>query len=615
MFDNCKGEKLQELLVSFSTIVLRKNLATGQAGKTSIAGRLALAKRVTSKDCESFLPLAVAHRASLTALLSRKRELKDNYDGFGRTLKSKELELDQRFETVVSTQDFLDQHVIPDHTVSRVSALFEKNWHSDDRMVDVIAQGEEQGLGDSSLDKPFEETWSEVASGRYGEQNGTCRHGLLQDLENRVAEQQARLSQWKEFREAMKRDTKPRVAPNKQDLGLTRITSNDQNLQKRKDRDFVFSPRKSPRKSGWEIEHQADEVSPTPSKPAAADKEEAYSRSLMRQPDSVVNNSPMGKVHESQAQLPVGTMPAHDASLDYSDESGFSEISRGIWHHVEPSDHAVQLSILGASSPSIRPKKSSAQENNDHVLDPVRNTSNGTSATRSKTDRDPADHRDSDTGDDSPVGLPAYGKPEVKIDSKPRDEDDILTEQIISMTINAAPTPAKPKLSLAERTRHSMAFATPSGFQGLTAREASPPPFPSVGARNETKYTDNGAANTLLERTRQSISMLPLKPGASRNSMHNRRKSKIYPTNQFETPKKQLSMVEEATPPEVLFSPGAGYDSVFKSRPRIAVSPTPSPMPGERPDIYDREEGASMQDRADQTQWEESPLARVAAQV
>ncbi|KAI4255092.1 MAG: hypothetical protein L6R42_006910, partial [Xanthoria sp. 1 TBL-2021] len=50
-----------------------------------------------------------------------------------------------------------------------------------------------------------------------------------------------------------------------------------------------------------------------------------------------------------------------------------------------------------------------------------------------------------------------------------------------------------------------------------------------------------------------------------------------YPTNQFETPKKQLEGLKEMTPPDVLFSPEADYASVFKSRPKIATSPSLSP--------------------------------------
>lgn len=175
-------------------------------------------------------------------------------------------------------------------------------------------------------------------------------------------------------------------------------------------------------------------------------------------------------------------------------------------------------------------------------------------------------------------------------DSKTKipDEDKVLAEQIISMTLNAAPTPAKPKLSLSERTRQSIAFASPSRFQGLRSDESPRIYPPSAAVNNQVPQIGNTTAKTttLLERTRQSISLLPSNPNpnphASRkSSMHVRRTSqKIYLTKPFETPRKQqLMMGKGLTPPEELFTPGAGYESVFKSRPKVAVSPVGTPEP------------------------------------
>jgi hypothetical protein len=55
----------------------------------------------------------------------------------------------------------------------------------------------------------------------------------------------------------------------------------------------------------------------------------------------------------------------------------------------------------------------------------------------------------------------------------------------------------------------------------------------------------------------------------------------LFPVNQFETPGKQRlapeDMRRDATPTEKLFSEDAEYSSVFKSRPKIALSPVWSP--------------------------------------
>jgi hypothetical protein len=100
---------------------------------------------------------------------------------------------------------------------------------------------------------------------------------------------------------------------------------------------------------------------------------------------------------------------------------------------------------------------------------------------------------------------------------------------------------------------------------------------------------------TLLERTRQSMSLLPnpaaragLRSSEKRASSKQTRLSQAFPVNQFETPRKvrtsgtspletNAPLSGSSTPRDELFSDTAAYDSVFKSRPRIALSPALSP--------------------------------------
>lgn len=567
MFDDCKGEKVQELLASFSTIVLRKILAAGDAGKASIAGRLAIANKVTVKEHESLLPLAIAHRASLTGLLRRKRELRARYQSFGCTLAAKGKELDQKFEGVVQTQAFLDENEIPDNTVSRLSMLFEKHWQGDPDLIAVVTQGEEYGLRDSLLDRPFQAVWPEVADGNFNEEGDTSRQGLLQDLEKRVADQESRLNQWKDFKEAITRGSMPKVAPKAQDLSLTRSASNEQERQKRRERDLVFSPRKSPRKSDWELKKLINEDSPTPVMPKMPNSiipppTFASKRLSVAPKAGVQKQSPEGPWRDSPDRVSLS-----EPSCNGSHDSSFSEVS------------GVQL---------------------HEIASPHRNTDIGAKSTGWVGADDLAGYERDDSPSTPPNGpaIASAGNVISSIsndgNSKTRilvDEDDVLAEQIISMTLNAAPTPAKPKLSLAERTRQSIAFASPSKFQGLEAGGSSPLHAPTATTAEQMPQIDNSArtktTTTLLERTRQSISLLPSNPNP--NPKHHTRKSssthvrrtsqKIYPTNPFETPRKQMKMGKGLTPPEELFTPGAGYESVFKSRPKVAVSPVGTPEP------------------------------------
>lgn len=656
-FDDCKGDRIQELLISFSALVLRKVLAAGHVGRACIAARLATVKSVTAKEQKSLLPLAVAHRASLTALLHKKRDLGERYKNFGRTLDAKEQELNGRFEAVVSTQDFLDKIPIPDHTVARVSKLFEKNWQGDSKLVEVITQSEEQGLKDSLLDKPFSETWLQVSAGTFDGATGTSWQGLLQDLGERVAKQEARLTDWRNFKEATKRDDKGTSAANHTTPTLVHTRNKD--LDNRKQRDFVFSPRKSPRKSDWKAREGVNDESPTRSRRLGKEntQDELKDRDFVFSPrksprkslwrvedtgaenpqrhsqvplkpketeiltlrdgdvDGITESPARGQLYENQEGA-IAEFSSHVASVDKTDVSGFSEISDRQIHSSGPLNHTVRTNQSNSTQhfDHDEPPTTPSNERGEPKKFEIRFSEiPDHSDTASIKDNDPTTLADDDCWIPS---LPAEFKQEDRYEHQSPSEDDILAEQIVSMTINAVPTPAKSRMSLVERTRQSMAFASPVGLQKLLPEGSSPTPCPPVTCKTSSHpTTDPSGPKTLLERTRQSISLLPSKSKGSRKSMLGRRSSKLYPTNQFETPKRQLERVTELTPPEELFSPGAGYDSVFKSRPKIAFSPKSSLGHGNDPKTDDAEGKRDGDGSVRTGQREASPLARMTAKV
>lgn len=653
-FDDCKGERIQELLVSFSALVLRKVLSNGQGGRACIAARLATAKIVTVKEQKSFLPLAVAHRASLTALLHKKQDLREKYKNFGRTLNAKEQELDRRFEAVVSTQDFLDKNPIPDHTAARVSKLFEKNWQGDRKLVEVIAQGEELEMKDSLLDKPFSETWLQISAGTFDGATGTSWQGLLQDLEERVANQEARLTDWRNFRDAMKRDGKAASAASKTGSALMQLQSQDSDNQKQ--RDFVFSPRKSPRKSDWKVGEGMDETSPThpkrktqdelkdrdsvfsprksprksmwPIEDPGAETSPTHSRATLKQKQTE-STTPQNGDFDGNSESPLrgqlfgiqvgdtAESSPHAPNADDTDESSFSEISDGQLHLSEPLEHSVRIGHMNSTQHSDQNEMSSTSNNEKDEPNDLENGFSDIPRQSDQSHRPYTQYGNLATLDDEDSwisSLPVEGKQEDRNGSQPPNEDDILAEQIVSMTINAVPTPAKSRVSLMERTRQSMAFASPVGLRNLLPEGPTTTPLPPP-SKTSHPVTDPRGPATLLERTRQSISLVPSKPKGSRKSMLDRRTSKIYPTNQFETPQRQLERVTELTPPEELLSPGAAYDSVFKSRPKIAYSPNPSPKPDDDSETDDAKGERDGDGRVSKGQREASPLARMTARV
>jgi len=132
----------------------------------------------------------------------------------------------------------------------------------------------------------------------------------------------------------------------------------------------------------------------------------------------------------------------------------------------------------------------------------------------------------------------------------------------------------------------SIAHSTAVGVPAVVLEETGVP-SPIIEATTPTPSDHVDPHANLLERTRQSMAHLP----AHSRSQHVRRKSKresrqsLFPVNQFETPRRPNSAgftddreeKRDTTPKQSLFEQDAEYASVFKSRPKIAVSPVLSP--------------------------------------
>ena len=120
------------------------------------------------------------------------------------------------------------------------------------------------------------------------------------------------------------------------------------------------------------------------------------------------------------------------------------------------------------------------------------------------------------------------------------------------------------------------------------------------------------SGHTLVERTRKSMSLIPPLPTHEAPPNPRRRGPRpSFAVNQFETPRKasgQTARSGASTPQDKLFEEDAEYNSVFKSRPRVAHSPISSPAVHFSPSFEEDESFELDQSGAD---WGDvdSPLA------
>ncbi|CAG8896875.1 unnamed protein product [Penicillium egyptiacum] len=171
---------------------------------------------------------------------------------------------------------------------------------------------------------------------------------------------------------------------------------------------------------------------------------------------------------------------------------------------------------------------------------------------------------------------PAVFTPEVKMSSKLQFRS---SSEIVSSPSTAADghhIPGHPEPSSKPKTHPEPEHIQPSH----PIVRLSPDCCPSS---EESGPEPIKRTHTLVERTRRSISLLP--PVAHEAPQPRRRPRPSFPVNQFVTPRKTSAhsarsrdeVSRASTPQDQLFEEDAEYASVFKSRPRVALSPISSP--------------------------------------
>jgi hypothetical protein len=209
------------------------------------------------------------------------------------------------------------------------------------------------------------------------------------------------------------------------------------------------------------------------------------------------------------------------------------------------------------------------------------------------------------------------------IDLDPSKQDRWEDEPEFSMP---APTPAShaPRPSLAERTRLSMAF------QRNGSQTPEEPSSPAISTANSNTPTPPQPTQNLVERTRQSISSFqPTTPvprqkhARSRTSIHQHPDHTKTPRRSSLnnlTPSQEVDDEDEGfsprthqrivTPRDQLFEASAEYDSVFKSRPRVAHTPPLSPSVLEHDEDAEFSMVGALKELDDEGGLGSSPLRR-----
>lgn len=622
MLDECTGDRFEEVLAVFSTAVLRKFVLAHNYDHGTVARTLATADWVSLEEEKFMLPLALAHRSSITALLRKKQTLRSRYEHFAQTLDLKSKEIAGREEQleVASENQLCQQNIEAAESHVLVSQVRE-NWLGEARWTEVICKGKSQHRKDSVLDSSFTATIDHVRSGSLSLIEGHQDKGLLDDLETKITKQRERLKRWVQFRE---------------DLNTINCS--------RGSRDSAKDAEKSEVK-GAIISFKDHSHLTLGSTTSALGKDLRTSEGDASRPLATEYGSFTARLQEELINVtnskPRGGRGWRDAQVNNNMIFGNKVVSPS---NATPSDVAVAVEpdlISGTETLDValkdvdtrqgRDEQQSASQTKANALRPNlrtfdENEPDGTriEAVKSKNPTTDALAQElmaapNDTFP-SKVQLSATIQKrtrDIRISTLEPENQERLAEAIVSSVVEATPSPAKSNYSLVERTRMSMAFSSSHNMHQTMMMGPPPPPSPPaedpIKAASHTEQVGFDSGSTLVERTRRSMSMLPASSRKIRKSIYQPRSSKVYPTNQFETPKKQGDRRDtqddkDSTPKEELFSQQADYASVFKSRPKIALSPTISPSMGLE-GLSELEEDTIH--AGNDSSWGSSPLTRV----
>ncbi|KAI4195294.1 MAG: hypothetical protein LQ350_007275 [Teloschistes chrysophthalmus] len=563
MFDECRGEKFEDLLAFFSTIVLQKVLRSRDGNNRSIVGKIVTAPVTYRRDQKSLLPLAIAHRGALEALLRRKALLKSRYAELKNTLDAKERELLGTIDKLAQADQAWEVEAISERAAQDIQQRFEQNWLGSTRWARSILEGDREDFGDPLLDVPFSKVWTHTENGTL---RGAAQHGsqgLLQNLTGRVRAQQDRLRHWQQVQQSLI-ESRPK-SPIKLRSPVKGFAGNSP---------FRSKVMGSPLKFGH---YNANGFIDGSTESQISPELKLRYRELLD-----LNRYPSKQNNLGSPMTPIPSahhLDRYAAGMEeMTTEAQPDDIQSGTCH-VTPSatilDGSTYCETLsrGTAEPPSRPP---ADHTDINDLTPVPKASRSTIGHDSATSKTPDEQR--------AVLVTSALTPQPAAGTSPTEtSDDILAQQIIASALSSDPSPTKPqpqKISLMERTRQSMAFSNtesllPDSSTYTPVRSTTGPQKHQREGESEGRKLGLG----LVERTRRSISLLPTAASAST------RRQARYPTggSGLETPgRRRLEGLREGEG-EGERENGVGvvsvvgeeedYESVFMSRPRVANSP------------------------------------------
>ncbi|CUS09529.1 unnamed protein product [Tuber aestivum] len=569
LLDDCSGERYEELLLALSTTVLRDRIENGFF-KDLTQGTYAY-NQTSSPAPRDLKILILAHQASLSQLLHARRLSKAQWASFSAFLDSKETEISALSQSLLRSSTEDTQKSLPRGYEEDVLRKWRNNWLGDQRWLDILLQGDPEFTREQFFELPFERALTKHHHFRGG--LGGVRSGeiSLKALEKQVQDQKRKLGELRQLRrdhletiphaspqstqkaasaESEKKAEKPlKVAFGRHQLlhsGQLEITRDCLTGERNEYTELLASLREDLATTSAPRVHREIEKLPeyrlrTPGKLEPMETKEGVGMDKEAQGEEQTKLSDQAEGGEQSPELE--DYKSEDLSI-YSDYPGYEykDTSSPVQEHTPPRKPPMKVSQRIREYEPHQTNSTDASDEDEHL-------SSLEASAVSLTPRVPHQH---DSMSVSPE--PSMPKRSIGRFSLGFGDDELLAEQIVSTVAGAIYSPEKP--SPAKRDQHHDSYKLP--------RMGSP-----ASSLDESFDVDESE-------------MLDIAQSPGGNHFSNRPPSLSPPDNRnLSTPMQSPS----ATTPKEDLLMSEDYNSVFKSRPKIALSPTFTPSAGtpERP--------------------------------
>ncbi|KAG5959723.1 hypothetical protein E4U56_004801 [Claviceps arundinis] len=579
MLDDCKGERLEEVLSYFSTAVLKRVTEEGvtASGQHSpIAVKLALENRGYDGDNTELQAMNLAHRASLSRLLEDKNKLRYKYRDFAELLNIKERGLARRMEAIQVKEVNGKQDTLSNNAKEEMRRLVRNNWSGNGDWMETLLKGDCHATKESGLlSMPFDRVWRRVRQDRLAEIEDDSR-GLLEQLDYRVKLQKERLARWTAFRSSSFGQTaEAPVSPSKR---------RDPAKIPNRGIDFQFSGH-----HGLQVGTTSQALGTSQWEWKSKDSQ-SYDQLLSALKDDLAR---IKKVDSSALKF-LSQKNSHLGTSEDFAGAGFADSGGNVSEMSDLEDEPYKTVIDDVPVRTNRAKLDSLRR---HVVKPqisvselfIQSTSTQTLSSSSPSDEQPVPRQEE---------LLIHPRDELEdlepIPSPTQDmADDILEAMDHASPSSILHSKPRPALSLAQRTRLSMA-----GNQSpLLNEEGTELPFRPRVSPNEAEAispSESGSVKADLEgmdlASRTRLSMAGFEQAQKKAQLKRReslRRNKALPRKEEidlakldeEGGREDDSRLDhEALTQELIME--EDMEAVFKSRPKMRTSPLGSPAKG-----------------------------------